>query len=141
MKELGIGVLSVLGVFLSPVFPLILLVGFFIVCDTVFGMFTAYKLKKDITSRKLSRIIAKILIYTTSILLVYGLDKLVFAEFIESEMLITKLGAGTLCFIELFSIDENIRKINKDKGIMHYITKLFDTVKDVKNKFNSSLNG
>ena len=138
MKTFLYGLLSSIFVFLTPVLPLIILVGFFISADTILGVYTAKKLKNKVTSRKLSRIIGKLIIYNGTILLVFGLDTQIFGMFIETDLLITKLGAGVLCFIEGFSIDENIRKINKDKGIVYYVQKMFDLIKTTKSKYNDT---
>ena len=138
MKTFLYGLLSSIFVFLTPVLPLIILVGFFISADTLLGVYTAKKLKNKVTSRKLSRIIGKLIIYTGTILLVFGLDTQIFGMFIETDLLITKLGAGVLCFIEGFSIDENIRKINKDRGTVYYVQKMFDLIKTTKKKYNDT---
>ena len=138
MKTFLYGLLSSIFVFLTPVLPLIILVGFFISADTLLGVYTAKKLKNKVTSRKLSRIIGKLIIYTGTILLVFGLDTQIFGMFIETDLLITKLGAGVLCFIEGYSIDENIRKINKDRGIVYYVQKMFDLIKTTKKKYNDT---
>lgn len=141
MKEYILMVLGGLFIYFIPVYPLLLLVSVFIFSDTLLGIYTAKKLQIDITSRKLARIITKLIIYTSAILLIFLLDTLVFGMFIDTPHIITKLGAGVLCFIEVFSMDENIKKINKGRGIIHYVTKSFDFIKNIKNKFNSSVNG
>jgi uncharacterized membrane protein len=141
MKEYVLMILSVLFVYFTPVLPLLILVSVFIFSDTLLGLYTAKKLKKEITSRKLARIITKLIIYTSAMLLIFLLDKLVFGMFIDTPFIITKLGSGVLCFIEVFSMDENIKKINKDRGLIHYITKSFDFIKNIKDKFNTSVNG
>ena len=141
MKEYVLMILGGIFIYFTPVLPLLFLVSVFIFSDTLLGLYTAKKLQKEITSRKLARIITKLIIYTSAILLIFLLDTLVFGMFIDTPFIITKLGAGVLCFIEVFSMDENIRKINKGRGIIHYITKSFDFIKNIKDKFNSSVNG
>lgn len=135
-----LGLLTSLFVFLAPTFPLILLVGIFIIVDTCLGVYVAYKLKNQVTSRKLARVITKVIIYITAILLIFGLDTHILSIFIETDLLVTKVGAGVLCFIEGFSIDESIRKINNDKGVAYYVKKTFESVKKLKNGFNSMVN-
>ena len=141
MKEYVLMILGGIFIYFTPVLPLLFLVSVFIFSDTLLGLYTAKKLQKEITSRKLARIITKLIIYTSAILLIFLLDTLVFGMFIDTPFIITKLGSGVLCFIEVFSMDENIRKINKDRGVIHYITKSFDFIKNIKDKFNSSVNG
>lgn len=140
MKTYMLGLLTSLFVFLTPTVPLILLVGVFITADTCMGVYVAHKLKNKVTSRKLSRVISKLIIYTTGILLIFGLDTYILSMFIETDLLVTKVGAGVLCFIEGFSIDESIRKINNDKGVAYYVKKTFESVKKLKNGFNSIIN-
>lgn len=142
IEKLVFGLLSSIFVWLTPTLPLILLVGAFILTDTLFGVYASYKDKGrgSIKSRKLARIISKLIIYTGAILLVFGLDTLILSTFIDG-LIITKLAAGVLCFIEGFSIDEKIRKFNDDKGIVYYLTKTFDFIKGFKNGFNDIING
>lgn len=141
MNKFMSGLFTSLFVFVSPVIPLIWLVLSFIVVDTIFGVMCAYRLGEKVKSRTLSRIVSKITIYTFMMLLVYGLDVLVLSTWIETHMLVTKIGAGILCSIEVFSIDENIRKCNGDKGVGYYFNKVFDLVKKVKTKYNDVING
>jgi hypothetical protein len=56
-------------------------------------------------------------------------------------MLVTKIGAGVLCFVEGFSMDENIRRFNNNKGVIFYVERLFKVVKGVKVKYNELVNG
>lgn len=141
MNKFFTGLFTSLFVFVSPVIPLIFLVLSFILVDTIFGVMCAYRLGEKIKSRTLSRIVSKITIYTFMMLLVYGLDILVLSTWIETHMLVTKIGAGILCSIEMFSIDESIRKCNGDKGLNFYLNKVFDFVKKVKAKYNDTING
>lgn len=141
MNKFMSGLLSSLFVFVSPVIPLIYLVLTFILFDTIIGVVCSYHLGQRIKSRTLARIVSKITIYTMMMLLVYGLDVLVLSTWIETHMLVTKIGAGILCFIEAFSIDENIRKCNGDKGVGYYFNKVFDLVKKAKTKYNDVING
>lgn len=140
IDKILIGFFGSLFLFLAPTYPLILLVGMFIIADTIFGLYTSYVLKQPILSRKLARLISKLFIYTSVILLVYGLDYLILSYFIKG-LIITKLGAGVLCFIEGFSIDEKIRKINDDKGVVFYLKKVFAFIKGFKDGYNDVING
>jgi hypothetical protein len=135
MKEYILAVLGSLALFIEPVFPLIILVGIFIIADTIFGVWSSKKLGKPIISRKLFRLVSKFVVYTTSILLVWGLDSLIISEFI-TPFLTTKIVAAVLCFIEGFSIDEKLRSINEGKGVIYYLDKFTKFIKGVKDKFN-----
>jgi hypothetical protein len=140
MEKFLIGLIGSAFVFLAPTYPLILLVGIFIIVDTLFGVYTSWKLGVPILSRKLARLISKLVVYTTVILLVYLLDYNIISHF-TTLMLPTKLAAGALCFIEGFSIDEKIRKINDNKGTVFYLTKMFNFLKGLKNGYNDVING
>jgi len=140
MKTYLTGLLTSLFIFVTPVIPLIWLVLFFVIGDTIIGMYASYKKGTSITSRKLARVITKISVYSIMILLVYGLDILILSTWIETHMLVTKIGTGIVCFIEGFSIDEKIRVINNDKGTIYYIGKVFDFVKGFKSKYNEIIN-
>lgn len=133
-------ILSGFFLFFTPVVPLLLLIGGVIALDTLTGVMAAYKRDENITSRKLSRVIGKMVIYTFSILLIYGLDILVLTTWIETYMLITKIAAGLILFIEGFSIDENIQKLNKGKGVKYYTEKLLSLIKVAKNKYQETFN-
>ena len=141
MNKFMSGLLASVFVFITPVIPLIYLVLSFILMDTFVGVLCAKHLGKPIKSRTLSRVISKITIYVFTLLLIFGLDVLVLSTWIETHMLVTKVGAGILCFIEGFSIDENIRKCNKDKGVGYYFGKVFEVVKKAKEKYNEIING
>lgn len=135
-----IGFFGSLFLVLAPTYPLIFLVGMFIVADTFFGLWKSYMLSETILSRKLARLVSKLVIYTGAILLVFGLDYLILSHFI-GDFIITKIATGVLCFIEGFSIDEKIRKVNNDKGIVYYLKKTLSFVKGVKDGYNEVING
>lgn len=140
IEKVLIGFFGSLFLILAPTYPLILLIGLFIVADTIAGIYTSWVLGNPILSRKLARLVSKLFIYTGVILLVFGLDTIIISYFLDG-LIITKIGAGVLCFIEGFSIDEKIRKINNDKGIVYYLKKLFSFVKGVKDGYNEIING
>lgn len=140
MKEYLLLLFAGLVGFFSPAFALIFGVGFFIVFDTIMGLYASWKMGRPILSRKLSRLISKITFYTVCILLVYTFDVLIISQFIENKMLITKIGAGALMFVEIFSIDEKLRELNNQKGFVFYITKIFNLIKTGKDNYNKLIN-
>jgi hypothetical protein len=91
------------------------LVGLFILCDTILGIWAAIKRGERITSRKLGNIVPKMLLYQGAVLVGYVLDHLLLGEFVSYvfniDMLITKLIAMTLIFIESVSLNENMECI------------------------------
>lgn len=134
IEKVFLGLVMSLFLFLTPALPLVFLVGFFIMADTIMGLYKSWYLKEPILSRKLARLITKFIAYTGSILLVYSLDVLILGDFINNGLLITKVAAGVLAFIEVFSIDENLRLINNNKGIIFYVKRFLSSFKLLKEK-------
>jgi hypothetical protein len=134
-------ILLALGSFFLPIQPLLLLVGIFILSDTILGVWAAYKGGEEITSRKLSGIIPKMLLYQAAVLVGYTLDYFLVSEFtllvISVKLLMTKLIAMTLIFIEVLSINENFEVItNKNlfkefKSLLSRSSKLKAEVKEL----------
>lgn len=126
---------SLILLFITPIVPLILFVGFTVLVDTIFGLAVAKKNKKEISSNKLARIITKSLAYLLLILISYGLDLLIIGDILSHyfpiEMLFTKVMTGLAVFVEGHSIDEKLRKLNNNKGIQYYVKLLFRTIKSV----------
>ena len=103
--------------FLSPAIPLILTVGMFIVADTVFGVAKIIKQKgwKGYTSKGLSSIVSKMVLYSSCVLLTFCLEKFMLDEFVKVltaiPYFLTKIVAILLCYIEIKSILENFEAI------------------------------
>jgi hypothetical protein len=115
IKSQLISVIGIILAFLVPIKGLIIAVGFAIVCDTIMGILKAKKLNgwKAISSRKLSAIVSKMILYEGAIILFFCIDKYILGEFIALfvgiPLVLTKILSATLCFIELKSIDENFK--------------------------------
>lgn len=120
---------------LAPIQPILLLVFVFIFLDTVMGVWASKKLKKQITSRKLSAFISKMLVYGSVVILTYALDKLLLGEFllmlVSINLLATKVAAIALIIAEVYSIDEKLVNV-KGKGIWHYFKRLIGVAKLIK---------
>lgn len=122
--EIGV-LLNVIGAFLLPIKPLIVLMVMMIVIDTITGLIKAKKLKEKITSRKLSAVVSKIILYCTGIIAIYALDRYLLGEFVNGftniKLFLTKVMTIFFVGIEVLSVNENVTatfKIN-----------LFDTFK------------
>lgn len=104
-------ILAIILAFLAPIAPLILTVGLFILADTIVGIWKAKKINDKITSRKLSAIISKMVLYQSALIMFYLIDTFILQDFIKGFLQIpfflTKIVAATLVFIELKSIDES----------------------------------
>ena len=102
--------------FFTPIGGLLLAVGAAIALDTIFGIYRSVKVKgwKFITSRRLSEIISKMLLYQLCIICLYVIDFFILTEFFQHWFSIsffaTKICAILLIFIEGVSIKENFEK-------------------------------
>lgn len=124
LKSIGLALVA----FFAPIVPLIILIGFAIMTDTVFGIIASIKNKKPIVSNKLARILTKSIIYLSLILLFYGVDVVLINAILTKKfginLLLTKFAAVIITIVEGFSIDEKIRSFNDGKGIWFYIKKI-----------------
>lgn len=135
-----------IGSFFLPIQPLLLLVGIFILSDTILGVWAACKSNEPITSRKLASLIPKMLLYQAAVLVGYMLDVFLVNEFVlmlvSVNLLCTKLIAMTLIFIEVLSINENFEVItgkNLFKSFKSFLTrsaKIKDEVTNLVEKDN-----
>jgi Bacteriophage holin family len=91
--------------FVSPLFPLAILVSTLIGTDFVFGIYRAYKTRQEINSRKMGHTISKLFLYNLAVLSVFMLEKLVFG----TDTQFTKVVVGVVAMVELKSIDESFR--------------------------------
>lgn len=99
--------------FLTPIIPLMVIVFGAILLDTVFGILRARKVKEEITSRRLSKIISKLLLYQLVIILAFSTEKFILSDiigiFCQIHLIGTKLVTTVLLFIEGTSISENYK--------------------------------
>lgn len=131
--------------FFSPIYGLLIAVGFAIVLDTFTGVFKSVKLNgwRSIRSRRLSHIVSKMLLYQITILLLFVIDNLLLNEFVmvhfTIKFMFTKLVAIMLIFIELVSIKENIEEALKVniwkllKGILSRAKEVKEDINEIKN--------
>ena len=127
--------LAVLWTFFLPISNVLFLIGFCIFLDTVFGLWKAKKLKEKITSRKLSSIISKMMLYQITVILFFLIDKFILnaiiLQFFSVPLMLTKIIALILISIEVFSIDENYRAIHK-YGLWYAFKKAVGRAKEIK---------
>ena len=121
--------------FFAPIQGLLISVGTAIALDTIFGIAKAIKLKQKITSRKLSNIISKFVLYQASVLLIFTIDTFLLGEFFKLWFSIpfffTKVVTIILIFIESVSIKENFEEaFNIDIWAM--LKKALNRAKEVK---------
>ena len=133
-------ILGIIFSFLIPIIPLFLIIGVSIVIDTVFGILRAKKIKQKITSRGLSQLISKMVLYNSAVLLFFCIEKFILGDiigiFTSIPLILTKIVATTILFIELKSINENYEIIS---GINFWTTFkiLLQRSKDLKSEITS----
>ena len=127
--------LAVISTFLMPISGLLFLVGFVILLDTVTGVWKSYKHKVPITSRGLSAIISKMLLYEVTVIMFYMIDTFILnsiiLQFFSVELLLTKVLALILVSIEVMSINENYKAV-KGLDLWQAMKNLFARAKDIK---------
>ena len=134
-------IFSGLILFFAPIQGLLIAVAFGIFLDTFTGIFKSVKLNgwRSIRSRILSNIVSKMLLYQTTILLLYVIDKFLLNEFVKLhftiDFMFTKLVAILLIFIELVSIKENVEAALKI-DIWKMLKNLLNRAKEVKADIN-----
>jgi hypothetical protein len=118
IKQYIIQLLAVIGSFFLPISGILFLIGFAIVLDTLTGIWKAKKLKIKITSRKLSAIISKLMLYEVAVIGFYLIDYFILNDiimkFFSVPLMLTKILSLVLCSIECISISENYKAV---KGI------------------------
>lgn len=118
-QELISYILSGLLLFISPLIGLLLSVGLAIIFDTLTGIAKSVKEGgwQAFSSKKLSNIISKLIIYPSAVIATYIIDKFLLDEFLKMwfqiDFMSTKLVTLILIFIEATSIKENFEAIYK----------------------------
>lgn len=114
MKTYLAYIFTTLLLFFAPIQGLLISVGTAIALDTIFGIAKAIKLKDKITSRKLSNIVSKFVLYQAAVLLIFTIDVFLLGEFFKIWFSIpfffTKIVTIILIFIEAVSIKENFEE-------------------------------
>lgn len=131
---------SIVFAFLVPIKPLILIVGAIIFLDTIFGITRAIKRKERITSNKLSRIVTKMVLYQSAIILFYCIEKFILNDIMISlfgfELLITKIIAMFLIGIETLSVVENYEGIT-GVNVWEKMKEVLTRTIEIKNNFKN----
>lgn len=107
-------ILIILSSFLMPIKPLLILVGLMIFLDTIFGVWKCKNQGTKVTSKGLSAIVSKMVLYQFAVILVFALEKFMFGDFVQIftaiPLFLTKVVATLLVGIEVTSISENIEE-------------------------------
>lgn len=127
--------LSMVSAFFMPITGLMFLIGFAIFVDTITGVWKAKKLKQPITSRRLSAVISKMLLYEITVILFYLIDYFILNDivltFFSVPLMLTKMLSLVLVSIEVVSINENYKAV---KGIDLWVSakNLITRAKEIK---------
>ena len=125
--------------FFIPISGILGLLFALILSDTATGIWKAKHLKQEITSRKLSAIISKILLYELCVILFYLIDYFILNDIVLTvfsvPLMLTKVLALILASIEVQSISENWRVV-KGVNLWQSAKLLFARAKEVKDNIN-----
>ena len=126
--------------FFLPIVGILILIAASVILDTITGIWKAKKLKQPITSRRLSAIISKILLYEATVMLFFAMDKFllndIVMQFFSIDLLTTKVLALTMVSIEVISINENYKQV-KGIDLWASLKNLFARAKEVTSDFKN----
>lgn len=129
---------AIVSSFFMPISGILILIGLSVILDTITGVWKARKLKTPVTSRKLSAIISKILLYEVTVMLFYLIDYFILNDivltFFSVELMTTKILALVLVSIEVISMNENVKSV-KQIDIWQSLKNLFARAKEVTQDF------
>jgi len=127
---------AVVGSFFLPISGILFLIGFAIFVDTLTGIWKSKKLGLPITSRKLSAIISKLMLYEVAVIGFYLIDYYILNDiiltFFSVPLMLTKILSLVLCSIEVISISENYKAV-KGIDIWSAFKNLLQRSKEIKN--------
>ncbi len=109
LQQYGLGLLLWVGIYFYPTYNMILMIGFFIIADTILGILAAKKkgTLEHKVSKKYRPALDKFVGYGVVIFVAHVMEK----EFV-STFPAMKIITGYLVFIELKSIDENFHTLS-----------------------------
>jgi hypothetical protein len=135
IQKSSLQLLAVVSAFFLPITGILFLIGFSILVDTITGIWKAKKLGIPITSRKLSAIISKLMLYEVAVILFYLIDRFILNDiilvFFSIPLMLTKILALVLVSIETLSISENIKAV-KGIDLWQAMKLLFARARDIK---------
>lgn len=139
IKQELLTLLTIICSFFLPISGILGLLFALILADTATGIWKAKHLKEKITSRKLSAVISKLVLYELAVVLFYLIDYYILNDiiltFFSVPLMLTKILALVLASIEVMSINENF-KIVKGIDIWQSMKLLFARAKEVKDDLN-----
>ena len=125
--------------FFAPVAGIMIAIGAFIALDTLLGVMAAQKIGEKIESKKLSKVVWKMLMYQAVTISFFIMDVFIVGDLlgtlINTPYVLTKTVGVALIAIEFKSIDENIEKMTGTtllKRLYHLIAKGKDIASKIK---------
>jgi len=138
LNNYSMQLIAIVSSFFMPISGILILIGLSVILDTITGVWKARKLKTPVTSRKLSAIISKILLYEVTVMLFYLIDYFILNDivltFFSVELMTTKILALVLVSIEVISMNENVKSVN-GTDIWKSLKNLFARAKEVTQDF------
>ena len=138
LQTYAIQLMAIVSSFFLPISGILILIGVSVILDTITGVWKSYKLKTKVTSRKLSAVISKILLYEVTVMLFYLIDYYILNDivltFFSVSLLTTKILALVLVSIEVISINENYKAV-KNIDLWQSLKNLFARAKEVTQDF------
>ena len=139
IKNSALKLITIIFSFFLPIAGILGLLFTLILADTATGIWKAKHLKQEITSRKLSAIISKILLYELCVILFFLIDYFILNDIVLTvfsvPLMLTKVLSLILASIEIQSISENWR-IVKGVNLWQSAKLLFTRAIDIKNDIN-----
>lgn len=139
IKNSALKLITICFSFFLPISGILGLLFALILSDTATGIWKAKHLKQEITSRKLSAIISKLLLYELCVILFYLIDYFILNDiilvFFSVPLMLTKVLALVLASIEVMSISENWR-IVRGVNLFQSAKLLFTRAKEIKDNIN-----
>jgi hypothetical protein len=139
IKNSALKLITIICSFFLPISGILGLLFALILADTATGIWKAKHLKQKITSRKLSAIISKLVLYELCVILFFLIDFFILNQiilvFFSVPLMLTKVLALILASIEMQSISENYR-IVKGINLWQSAKLLFARAKEVKDDLN-----
>lgn len=137
--KLTISITAGVSAFFLPVQGILIAVFIAVLADTATGIYKAKKLAKPIISKRMSDIIAKLIIYEVVVLLLFLIDHFLLQEFMKIwfsvDYFFTKLIALVVVAIELTSMKENIEEAT-GLDILKWLRSTLQRTKEIKNDVN-----
>jgi hypothetical protein len=135
IQKSSLQLLAVISTFFLPITGILFLIGFAILVDTITGIWKSKKLGIPITSRKLSAIISKLMLYEVAVILFYLIDRFILNDiiltFFSVPLMLTKILSLVLVSIEVISISENYKAV-KGIDLWQAMKLLFARARDIK---------